>query len=172
MYSLPQKCASWILSLFYWKLIQPAYKYIYNTHQLCRAWLKEDGESVADASDAVDEGNKNDVVLPDGWPGVVEEVEHREVDYGLDDGVEVVYGVLGHEVGERAHPGGPLPPIVYLVKREWSQGSNFAQQSCTILDSTLASKKIQALPSSKLQREDKPYHHSWIENFEQKLSYL
>ena len=100
------------------------------THQLRRAWLEEDGEGVAHAGDAVDEREEDDVVLPDGGPGVVEEVEHGEVDDGLDDGVEVVYGVLGHEVGQGAHPGCSLPPVVDLVKGEGPQGSNLAQQGC------------------------------------------
>jgi len=100
------------------------------THQLCRTWLEEDGEGVADASDAVDECKEDNVVLPDGRPWVVEEVEHGEVDNGLNNGVEVIYGVLGHEVGQGAHPGGSLPPVVYLVQRERSQGSDLAEQSC------------------------------------------
>ena len=104
--------------------------WIGDTHQLCRAWLEEDGEGVADAGDTVDEREEDDVVLPDGGPGVVEEVEHGEVDDGLDDGVEVVYGVLGHEVGQGAHPGCSLPPVVDLVKGEGPQGSNLAQQGC------------------------------------------
>lgn len=98
------------------------------THQLCRAWLEEDGKGVADAGDAIDQREEDDIVLPDRRPGVVEKVEHGEVDDGLDDGVEVIYGVLGHEVGQGAHPGGSLPPVVHLVQRERPQGSNFAEQ--------------------------------------------
>lgn len=99
-------------------------------HQLRRTWLEENGEGVADASDAVDERKEDDVVLPDGRPWIVEEVEHGEVDDGLNNGVEVIYGVLGQEVGQGAHPGGSLPPVVYLVERERSQGSDLAEQSC------------------------------------------
>ena len=84
-------------------------------YQLCGARLEEDGEGVADARDAVDDRNQDDIVLPDGRPWVVEEVEHGEVDDGLHDGVEMVDGVLGHEISQGAHPRGSLPPVVYLV---------------------------------------------------------
>jgi hypothetical protein len=100
------------------------------THQLRGTWLEEDCEGVSDAGDAVDEREEDDVVLPDGGPRVVEEVEHGEVDDGLHHRVEVVDAVLGQEVGQRAHPGGSLPPVVYLVQREGTQGSDLAQQSC------------------------------------------
>ena len=103
-------------------------------YQLCGARLEKDGEGVSNAGDAVDKCDEDNVVLPDGRSGVVEEVEHGEVDDGLDDGVEVVDGVLGHEISQRAHPRGSLPPVVYLVQRERPQGTDLAKQGCITHD--------------------------------------
>lgn len=66
-----------------------------DTDQLSGASIHEDGEDISDPGDAVDERERDHVVLSERGSRVVEEVEHAEEDDRLQRHVEEVDGVFG-----------------------------------------------------------------------------